>query len=153
VIQVVASGTLALTLAAGSASAGAASRPSSAAEAVTVELRGRVVCVGEDAAVRACEGSGLHFALSISGGGLRAFRPGDALAAMFVDDRVRERELLVRARSTASGELETIKVFSVRNGRLHDLDYFCEVCNIVAYAPGPCVCCGRPMALRERPLP
>jgi hypothetical protein len=60
---------------------------------------------------------------------------------------------VVRARTTASGELETIKVYSVRNGRLHDLDYLCEVCNVVAYAPGPCVCCGWPMVLRETPVP
>lgn len=79
-----------------------------------------------------------------AGASPRASTPGEA---------VRKRELVVRARPTASDELETVKVRSIRDGRLHDLDYFCEVCNIVAYAPGPCVCCGRPMALRETPVP
>jgi hypothetical protein len=75
---------------------------------------------------------------------------------MFADPDVRSRELLVRARPAGHGtgvELDIIKVYSIRDGRTHDLDYFCEVCNVVAYAPGLCVCCRQPLVLRERPLP
>jgi hypothetical protein len=143
---------LAFTLAAGYTPAYARLRAPSAGEDAVVELRGRVVCLGEGATGESCAGGPHRFALETPGGGRYAFRSADPLAAMFVDDRVRERELVVRARKDPAGELETIKVYSVRNGRLFDLDYFCEVCNIVAYAPGPCVCCGRPMALRETPL-
>jgi len=124
-----------------------------AREDAVVELRGRVVCLDADGASQACGGPSPRFALEMAGGRLRLFRAGDPLAAMFGDEQVRARELVVRAREAPSGELEAIKVRSVRDGRLSDLDYFCEVCNVVAYAPGPCVCCGRPMALRETPLP
>jgi rubrerythrin len=72
---------------------------------------------------------------------------------MFADERLRERELFVRARKTDSDELETIKIYSVRGGKLHDLDYFCEVCNVAAYAPGLCPCCRQTLVLRETPLP
>ena len=145
-------GLLAFTLSAGSPPAHAAFRAASAGEDAVLELRGRIVCLGEGATVEACAGEPRRFALETSGGGRYAFRPGDLLAAMFGDDQVRERELIVRVRKAPDGELETIKVHSVRNGRLFDLDYFCDVCNIVAYAPGPCACCGRPMVLRETPL-
>jgi hypothetical protein len=118
-----------------------------------VELRGRVVCLEQEPAAVPCAASPPRFALQTADGERHAFKSGDALSAMFADERLRERELSVRARKTASGELETIKVHSLRNGRLHDLDYFCEVCNVVAYAPGLCPCCRRAMALRETPLP
>ena len=123
-----------------------------AGEEGVVELRGRVVCLEEEPAAVPCTASSPRFALQTKDGQRHAFKSGDALSAMFADERLRERELSVRARKTASGELETIKVHSVRNGRLHDLDYFCEVCNVVAYAPGLCPCCRRAMALRETPL-
>jgi hypothetical protein len=142
---------LGLTLSAGSASAQTASRV--AAEGAVVELRGRVVCLGDGAVLRPCAAASDRFALETPEGGRYVFRPGDPLTAMFADERVRQRELVVRAQRAPADELETIKVYSVRDGRLHDLDYFCEVCNVVAYAPGLCPCCRRPMVLRETPLP
>jgi len=145
----VASSLIALTLSPQAASAESPARPLGAGEGAVVELRGHVVCLNEAAAA----GESRRFALDTAGGERYAFRPGDALSAMFADERVRERELSVRARKTAADELETMKVYSVRNGKLYDLDYFCDECNIVAYAPGLCPCCRRPMALRETPLP
>ncbi|HXK12262.1 MAG TPA: hypothetical protein VMT70_21670 [Vicinamibacteria bacterium] len=145
-------GLLALTLTV-TAPGHARLRLQAAREDAVVDLRGRVVCLDAEGGVQRCGGASSRFALEMTGGEVRPFRPGDPLAAMFADERVRERELVVRAREASSGELETIRVRSVRDGRLCDVDYFCEVCNVVAYAPGPCVCCGRPMALRETPLP
>jgi hypothetical protein len=120
--------------------------------ALVLELRGRVVCVSAPAEVRPCGEETNRFALQPAEGSLRLFSVSDILSRMFEDERVRERELVVRARPTPEG-LETIKVYSIHDGKLCDLDYFCEVCNIVAYAPGPCPCCRRPLVLRERPMP
>jgi hypothetical protein len=141
-----------LTLPLGLVTAEARFAPRDAGVGDIVELRGRVVCLDEGPAAVPCAASSPRFALQTPDGERHAFKSGDALSAMFADERLRERELSVRGRKTASGELETIKVYSVRNGRLHDLDYFCEVCNVVAYAPGLCPCCRRTMALRETPL-
>ncbi len=121
--------------------------------AAAVELRGRVVCIDPSGAPRHCETTGNRFALQTSESKLHVFLASDRMTAMFDDHAVRMRALAVRARETPTGEIETIKVYSLREGRLHDLDYFCEVCNVVAYAPGPCVCCRQPLVLRERPLP
>jgi hypothetical protein len=120
--------------------------------ALVLELRGRVVCVSPSAEVQPCGEQTNRFALQPAEGSLRLFSVSDLLTRMFEDELVRERELIVRARPTPEG-LETIKVYSVHDGKPWDLDYFCEVCNIVAYAPGPCPCCRRPLVLRERPMP
>jgi len=137
---------LALVLSASLApAAGAAAGPGE------VELRGRVVCLDHAGVVRACEPPA-GFALRTPAGELHAFAASDPLGAMFADPDVRARELLVRSRPARDG-IEIIKVYSVDAGRIHDLDYFCEVCNVVAYAPGLCVCCRQPLVLRERPLP
>ncbi len=37
-----------------------------------------------------------------------------------------------------------------QDGRLKRITYFCDVCNIRAYTPGPCVCCQRETTLDLR---
>jgi hypothetical protein len=37
-----------------------------------------------------------------------------------------------------------------QNGRLKLITYWCDVCSIRAYAPGPCVCCQKETALDLR---
>ena len=118
-----------------------------------LERRGQVVCADEAGRRQACRAESRSFALEDADGGLHAFLGSDPLAAIFQDPRVRERELLVRARPRPDGSLEIVKVFSIRGGTPHDVHYYCEVCHVTAYAPGPCPCCRRPMELRETPLP
>jgi hypothetical protein len=119
----------------------------------TVELRGRAVCLEVSGDRQPCGGDSERFALETADGALHAFPPGDLLAAIFKDARVRERELAVRARPRPDGTAEIIKVYSVKHGQLHDMYYYCEVCAITAYAPGLCPCCRREMELRETLLP
>ncbi|MBU6399386.1 MAG: hypothetical protein KGS61_03630 [Verrucomicrobia bacterium] len=73
--------------------------------------------------------------------------------ALFVDSRLREKELLLK------GELEpgqrtfdVMSLRSIRNGVVCDLYYYCAVCAIKAIAPGPCMCCQQPVELVEKPL-
>jgi hypothetical protein len=118
-----------------------------------VELRGRAVCVDAAGHRQACGRDPERFALESADGALHPFAPEDVLAAIFKDARVRDRDLAIRARPRADGVLEIVKVYSVKQGKLHDVHYYCEVCAITAYAPGPCPCCRREMELRETPLP
>jgi hypothetical protein len=119
----------------------------------TVDLRGRAVCLARDGHRRECGAGPRRFALEDREGRLHPFLATDELANIFEDRRVRERDLLVRAREAAAHALEIIKVFSVKDDRLYDLRYYCEVCHINAYVPGPCPCCGREMELVEEALP
>jgi hypothetical protein len=45
--------------------------------------------------------------------------------------------------------LQVVNVHSLRDGVLHDVYYWCEVCTIRAYEDKICECCGAPMELRE----
>jgi rubrerythrin len=91
------------------------------------------------------------FGFATKDGKLIKFMPADAMAAMFTDLRVRQRELQITARLRAADQLELIKVQSVKEGKVYDIFYFCEVCNIKAYAPGLCPCCRNELEFRETP--
>jgi len=40
-------------------------------------------------------------------------------------------------------------VQSVKEGKLYDIFYYCEVCSITAYTPGLCPCCRNELEFRE----
>lgn len=120
-----------------------------------VVIRGRAVCLDESGnqreALFGCDQRPLRFGLVGKGAKLHNFEPADASTAIFTDARVRSRDLQVTARLNAKGRLELIKVQSIREERLYDIYYFCEICNIRAYAPGPCPCCQNELEFRETP--
>src|SRR5262245_7284780 len=113
-----------------------------------VEPSGRVVPDGEDCLIE----SG-RFLLHSKDGNSYSFVADDALTAMFTDHRVRQRELQITAWQRQKGELELVAVQSLKNGKLYDIYYYCEICNITAYAPGPCPCCRRELEFKETPSP
>ena len=41
---------------------------------------------------------------------------------------------------------------SVRNGVVHELYYYCTICDIESVSPAPCACCQGPVELIEKPL-
>jgi hypothetical protein len=82
-----------------------------------------------------------------------SFLADDVMTGMFGDKRVRDRLLKITAQLHPDSRLEVIKVQSILNGKLNDLYYFCELCNITAYAPGPCPCCREELEFRETPAP
>jgi hypothetical protein len=118
-------------------------------------LRGQVVCLDANGkrldGLFACDGPNVRYALSDQDGKLHDFSSTDPSTAIFSDARVRRRELQVTAKVTDKKQLEIIRVQSVREGKLYDLYYFCEICNIRAYAPGLCPCCRNEMEFRETP--
>jgi hypothetical protein len=103
--------------------------------------------------VRCLDGACNAFELTATDQKHYTFLDGDELAGIFLDSRVRSRELQITSRLHAKDRLEIIKVKSIVQGRIHDLYYFCEICNITAYVPGPCPCCRNELELRETPLP
>jgi|SRR5262249_10739326 len=113
-----------------------------------VEPSGRVVPDGED-----CPIESVKFLFHSRDGSTYSFVPDDALTAMFTDHRVRQRELQITAWERQKGQLELVAVQSLKNGKLYDIYYYCDICNITAYAPGPCPCCRRELEFKEMPSP
>ena len=118
-------------------------------------VRGRAVCLDaaglEAGALFGCNEASHRFGFAGKDGRLYKFSATDTMTAMFSDPRVRQRELQVTARLRAGDQLEVIKVQSIKEGKLYDIFYFCEVCNIKAYAPGLCPCCRNELEFRETP--
>jgi hypothetical protein len=73
--------------------------------------------------------------------------------ALFVDPRLREKDLLIKGRLfPRSFVFEVMRIRSIREGVVQDLYYDCTVCNVETISAGPCVCCQGPVDLRERPI-
>jgi len=136
---------------------GAEQRKNSAAPAKEVELRGRVVCLAEEMHRQ-------HQApLPTKHEHLWGFRAHDGTyytllrskfsEAIFLDERLREKELMLRAKLfPQSHVLEVTAIRSLRNGVVQDLYYYCDICAIQQVSPEPCACCQGPMELIEKPL-
>lgn len=118
-----------------------------------IVVRGRAVCLDTGGrpvdSLFACTTSN-GFGFASKDGKLYKFLPADT-TAMFTDIRVRQRDLQVTAQLHAGGQLEIINVQSIKEGKLYNIYYFCELCNIKAYAPGPCPCCRNELEFRETP--
>jgi hypothetical protein len=118
-------------------------------------IRGRAVCLDaaghEVGSLFGCPGTSSRFGFASKDGRLYRFLPADTMTPVFTDTRVRQRELQITARLHAGDQLEIIKVQSVKEGKLYDIFYYCEVCSITAYIPGLCPCCRNELEFRETP--
>ncbi|MFY9610262.1 MAG: hypothetical protein WAU45_16815 [Blastocatellia bacterium] len=124
-----------------------------AADRSLAVIRGRVVCFdfsGRGDAI-GCTDSINNFGLVSADGKRYTFLSSDSSTAVFADSRVRQRELQITAKLLPNDKLEIVTVQSIREGKLYDIYYFCELCNITAHAPGPCVCCRQELEFRETP--
>jgi len=117
--------------------------------------RGHIVCLDalgrDEQSFPGCNEASHNFAFETKSGKLYKFLPTDPMTPVFTDSRVRRRELQISARLHSDDQLEIIKVQSVKEGKLYDVFYFCEVCNITAYVPGLCPCCRAELEFRETP--
>lgn len=68
------------------------------------------------------------------------------------DKRLAHRQVRLEGTMKPDGTFEVAKLFTVRNGKLFRVRYYCEVCNIEALEPGNCVCCQQPTELQEIPV-
>jgi len=121
----------------------------------SITVRGEIVVLNESGHPLPPTGeearTGGRLALRSSNGNIYEFSISDPKAAMFVDPRIQKRYLQV-AGWLRNGYLEVIRVHSVHGGKLFDLYYRCEVCNITSYEPGPCWCCQDDFEFRETPV-
>ena len=131
-----------------------ASTQDSEAQFKPVVLRGRVVNLAEVMLQKyqatLVNERAVLYCLKTADNKFYPFLPTDMAAAIYDDERFRQRELQVTARSfTDFPFIEVIKLQSIKWGRVFDLYYFCNVCNISTHKPGPCECCQDPVVFTE----
>src|SRR5579862_1586459 len=67
------------------------------------------------------------------------------------DKRLEGREVRLEGVPQPDGSFEVHWLYTVHEGKLFKVRYFCATCNIVALEPGNCVCCQQPTELQEIP--
>lgn len=71
------------------------------------------------------------------------------------DKRLIGQTVQLRGRVIPGTQLmQVLQVFTLKNGKVHEAFYWCEVCAIKRYSLEPngnCDCCGAPMEFREVP--
>lgn len=115
-----------------------APRPTPIAPA-PVEIRGTLVALADQAV-----------ALRSGGKEIRLAGKDERIKAILGDERLLGKELEATGHWLEKDrKLEVQELHSLRRGKRHEIMYFCEICNIWAFQPGPCVCCQEPVELRE----
>ena len=126
------------------------------AQSDPVVLRGRIACLSPSGQISSChrdnDGSEPSYALETSIGKLYRFSSTDSLTKMFSDHRVRARELEITARLDSDDRLKIIRIHSVKAGKLYRIFYYCNICSITGFEPGPCYCCYQEFELKETPV-
>ena len=68
------------------------------------------------------------------------------------DQRLRNDEVQLKGEYQADGNFRVDNIFTIHNGEVYRVRYYCETCNIVGQGPGICVCCQQPTELQEIPV-
>ena len=122
-----------------------------------VELRGRVVCLAEEMErLHDVELPSHHehvYGLKMSDGRYYTLLRTRNSEAIFTDAEVRAKDLLLKGKIFPHTDLfEAVTLRCVRDGKVYDLVYYCDICHIFTIAPGICECCKGPTTLIERPI-
>lgn len=157
---------LAMPILACGAPCGAAEKPSDGAPAkdapaapyTTEKLRGKVVWL-EQALKRRYgvstepDAAGTSVVLEMAEGALLPIIPDTRGRAFAVDERLRDKELVLLVRRFKKAPLiQVIRVLRPTAEGLVEVDYWCDICAIPMYILKPCECCQGETRLRERPL-
>src|SRR5262245_56387791 len=123
----------------------------------TVEGRGRVVCLAEEMhqlyQVELPTGHPHLYGFKTEDGKFFTLLRNRYSQGLFVDPRLREKELILKGRTFPKTQLfEVSAMRSVKKGVTNDLYYFCMICSIKTVGPGICECCQDPVALVEKPI-
>jgi hypothetical protein len=110
------------------------------------------VFTGKVVPFRTPEGKPGRLALAADDGTTYPLVEDSTSRMFFVDERLRNRPVVLTVvRAAGTRDLEVVYVQTVKDGVVCEVDYWCDVCQISANHPGPCVCCGDDSPLRERP--
>jgi hypothetical protein len=125
---------------------------SSSASLSAEELRGRVVCLTENnEQPKANHEHVLGF--KTTDAKVYKLTKSRFSEALFTDKRLHEKELLLKGNVAEDKKtFDALTVRSIKNGVVHDLYYYCEICAIESVSPDICGCCRMPVELVEKPL-
>ncbi len=89
--------------------------------------------------------------LQLPGGATVELELDEGLELTMRDPQLAERLWAVRGQRQDDGRVVVEKIFTVKDGVLHRVTYYCEICHITTHEPGACMCCQGETDLRELP--
>jgi hypothetical protein len=127
------------------------------ASAADNEFRGRVVCLPEEMhRVHKTDLPARHehiYGLRTEDGAYYTLLRTKLSEALFMDERLRQKDLVLKGKVLPKSQiLDVTNIKSIRNGVVHDLYYYCDICAIESVSPAECACCQGPVELVEKPL-
>lgn len=122
-----------------------------------IELQGKIVCLAEEMHTHyAVELFNTHehlYGFKTEDGDYYTLLRTSLAEALFVDERLHEKDLVINGRVFPKTQLlEIIRFSSIKDGVRHELYYYCDTCYIRTVAPGNCDCCQAPVVLIEKPV-
>ena len=71
---------------------------------------------------------------------------------LFMDKQLANRQFRLTGKVVPGTQmLKVEQVQTIKEGKVFNVDYWCENCELAASEPGKCFCCGAETALRETP--
>jgi len=67
----------------------------------------------------------------------------------FHDPELADRTWELEGYAQPGDKFEVRKLFTIKDGKRFHVTYYCEICHIVSYRPGMCMCCQEDVELRE----
>ena len=88
----------------------------------------------------------------ISGDGPVTLVVDELQDATMRDPQLADRTWHLRGHESTDGAgFKVDRAFTVKDGKLYRVTYYCEICHITTYDPGRCMCCQEATELREIP--
>ncbi len=76
----------------------------------------------------------------------------DVSRMLYLDPDLHNRKLCLTGVKIPNTQILQIKkVQTIKDGKLYDVDYWCDRCQLAASQPGRCICCGEVVFRRELP--
>lgn len=121
---------------------GSAADPQAEPGSGVVELKGRITA-----------GPGANLVFKTEDKREFKLRHTQMAEALFEDQRLHARVLLLKGKIHPPNEFEiTGNIHSMKDGKLHEVFYYCDICAITTSFPGLCLCCREPVELVEKPV-
>jgi hypothetical protein len=116
-----------------------------------VVVRGTLVCIDPEAHVTPCTGKEDSCGLKDPSGRVYPLQSDKSLETLRTEPQIRSNEFQLTLRQIPKSTLYgIIKPRFIRDGKLYEFYYYCDVCNITTYHPGPCMCCQQETVYHEK---
>ena len=122
-------------------------------ESKNLLVRGRSFCFGSKLNQVPCAEKYSKIGLKDSSGQLYFLNSGESAKTLVKEKKLKTRDFqLILSKENLDNTYEIVKAQLLRNNKIYDFYYFCEVCNITTYTPSACMCCRAPTEYKESPV-